>query len=192
MQPFTPTIVALNAKEKTGDEPPAASTTLRQAYIRRHAEMRQFLRRRTGDADAADELVQDVWEHIAEIADEPDHENPDGLLQRIIVVLALKWQRRRHLHPIFDDPDILYENLLDDAPDAERALHAKRGISYLGQLIDELPPKKRAVYVLYRGRGLSLKQTADQLGISVKTVKAHMSQTMHFLRQRMLDAGLWP
>ncbi len=81
---------------------------------------------------------------------------------------------------------------MEDAVDMERTLHARRGVEYLRQLIDEMPPRRRAVFLLYRARGLSLRETADELGISIKTVKAQMTEALRVLREKMSEAGLWP
>ena len=168
------------------------SETLGQAYIRQYDRMRSFLLRRTGDPQVAQELAQDVWLQIAPRADDPSIENPDAWLRRVAINLAINWLKSNSFRTGLLRHDIELADLMDDAVDMEHALHARRGVEYLSQLIDELPPRRRAVFLLYRARGLSLRETADELGISVKTVKAQMTEALKTLREKMSEAGLWP
>jgi RNA polymerase sigma factor (sigma-70 family) len=169
------------------------SETLGQAYVRRHSELRAFLLRRTGSADAADELVQEIWVRIASRAEDRTILNPDGWLQQVAVNLALRWlQRKRFRSSAHVEGAPLPEQQPDEAPAPDRALHARHGVQYLLQLVEEMPPRRRTVFLLYRGRGLSLNETAQQMGLSVLTVKRQMAEAMIFLRERMSEAGLWP
>jgi RNA polymerase sigma factor (sigma-70 family) len=175
-----------------GADPPPPSETLGQAYIRTYDEMRGFLRERTGSTDAAEELMQDVWVRIAKRADDTSIDNPDAWIQRIVINLSLTWLRRFRFNAIRHEP--LPDDLAvaDSQPDANHILMDRQRLDYLRHLVEEMPPRRRAVFVLYRGRGLSLNDTALHMGISIKTVKAQLAEAMSFLRQRMSEAGLWP
>lgn len=175
-----------------GARPEAPSETLGQAYIRQYDRMRAFLLRRTGDRQVAEELAHDVWVQIAPRADDRTIDNPDAWLRRVAANLAINWLKanafRTHLLRHDIDPGEVAENGVDMV----RTLHARHGVEYLGELIDELPPRRRAVFLLYRAQGFSLRETADELGISVKTVKVQMTEALRVLRRRMEEAGLWP
>lgn len=176
------------AAERDGD----GSETLEQAYLQHYEELKAFLHRRTGNPQAADELAHDLWIQISTRKNDAPVDNPDAWLRRVAINLAINWLKRNAYRSGFYDRDIDAAGLLEDRADIERALHARRGLEHLQQLIDELPPRRRAVFLLYRGQGLSLRETAQELGISVKTVKAQMTEALKFLRHRMNDAGLWP
>lgn len=55
--------------------------------------------------------------------------------------------------------------------------------------IQELPEKRRKVYLLSKEDGLSNAEIAEQLGISVKTVEDHMTHALKFLRNRLRKLG---
>ncbi|WEK45139.1 MAG: RNA polymerase sigma factor [Candidatus Andeanibacterium colombiense] len=172
--------------------PEARSETLGQAYIRQYDRMRAFLLRRTGDRLVAEELAHDVWIQIAPRAEDPAIENPDAWLRRVAVNLAINWLKANSYRAGMLRHDVELGEVAEDSVEMERALHARRGVEYLTRLVDELPPRRRAVFLLYRGRGLSLSETAEELGISIKTVKVQMTEALRVLRKRMEEAGLWP
>ncbi len=51
--------------------------------------------------------------------------------------------------------------------------------------MDELPEKRKKVFVLSREAGLSNKEIAAKLGISVKTVENHINLSLRFIRERL-------
>ena len=53
------------------------------------------------------------------------------------------------------------------------------------QLIDHLPEKRKQIFKLSRENGLSHKEIATQLGISVKTVEDHIMHAIRFLREHL-------
>jgi len=57
--------------------------------------------------------------------------------------------------------------------------------------VEELPEKRRQVYMLSRENGLSQKEIADKLGISVKTVENQINLSLKHIRLR-LGKGILP
>lgn len=53
--------------------------------------------------------------------------------------------------------------------------------------IEALPPKRKEIFKLSREKGLSYREIAEQLGISVKTVEAQMGQALKQLREDLKD-----
>lgn len=53
------------------------------------------------------------------------------------------------------------------------------------QLIEQLPEKRKLIFKLSREQGLSHKEIAVQLGISVKTVEDHIMHVIRFLRNHL-------
>lgn len=56
-------------------------------------------------------------------------------------------------------------------------------------LLNKVTPRQKEVFLLSRMEGLSHKEIADKLGISLNTVKKHVSNTLAFLRSQM-DSGM--
>jgi RNA polymerase sigma-70 factor (ECF subfamily) len=66
--------------------------------------------------------------------------------------------------------------------DTEQAIHAAECASLVEGAVARLSPRKRAIFQLRSDQGLSAREIADQLGISVNTVKFQLMQATKFLR----------
>lgn len=55
------------------------------------------------------------------------------------------------------------------------------------QILDTLPEKCRQVFLLSRFEELKYKEIADRLGVSLKTVEAHMGRALKTLRQELAE-----
>jgi RNA polymerase sigma-70 factor (ECF subfamily) len=58
------------------------------------------------------------------------------------------------------------------------------------RIIDQLPEKRKEIFKLCREEGLSYKEIAGKLGISVKTVEDHMLHANRFLRKQFKKIDL--
>jgi RNA polymerase sigma-70 factor (ECF subfamily) len=57
----------------------------------------------------------------------------------------------------------------------------------ISQAIDELPPRRKQIFLMSREEGLKYYEIAEQLGISIKTVEAQMGLALKQLRERLRD-----
>lgn len=55
------------------------------------------------------------------------------------------------------------------------------------QLVEQLPPQCRRVFILNRFEGLKYREVADELGMSIKTVETHMSKALAVMREGLRD-----
>ena len=56
---------------------------------------------------------------------------------------------------------------------------------YILKLLEELPPARREVFMLYWKSGLNYREIADQLNISEKTVATQVHRSLDFLRDKL-------
>jgi RNA polymerase sigma-70 factor (ECF subfamily) len=66
--------------------------------------------------------------------------------------------------------------------ETEQAIHAAECASLVQGAVARLSPRKRVIFQLRSDQGLSAREIADQLGISVNTVKFQLMQATKFLR----------
>jgi RNA polymerase sigma factor (sigma-70 family) len=170
--------------------PPSA--TLAEAYARRRKRLALFFQRRTGSAEDAEDLLQELWIRISEGGDGTQPEDPDSWLQKVAINLALNWLRQHRFRSQYMMATEEEVDALDDAPGADRQTQARQSLAVLRELIDELSPKRRRAFLLYRGEGLSLNETAEQMGVSRSTARKQIAAAINFLRGRMSEVGLWP
>lgn len=55
----------------------------------------------------------------------------------------------------------------------------------LRHAIDDLPARQKEVYIMSRAEDMSYAEIAEQLGISVNTVKFHMKEALSFIKSRV-------
>ena len=148
--------------------PPRAGTRIISGadagqLFREHSQwLLDFLRRRFGP-DGADDLAQDVFTRSLGIRGTIS--NPRALLATLARRAAADQFRREDRAAAVQvrEPESGY------LPDQlERVL--------LQQLLRELPPKVREVYLLVRVVGLTYAEAAERCGISVKRVEARMTE----------------
>jgi RNA polymerase sigma-70 factor (family 1) len=58
------------------------------------------------------------------------------------------------------------------------------------RIIEQLPEKRKEIFKLCREEGLSYKEIAEKLGISVKTVEDHIMYANRFLRKHLKEMDL--
>jgi RNA polymerase sigma factor (sigma-70 family) len=77
-------------------------------------------------------------------------------------------------------------NVLHDEISAEQLVSARQELKRLAAAMDRLPPRCREVMWLRRVQGLSQKETAERLGVSVKAIEQQVSKGGRLLAEYML------
>ena len=139
-----------------------------------------MLRRLCRNAHDADDVYQDttirVWRHFAS---RPLLRNPKAWLMTIgYRAFVDHHERRRHHEPFIE--------LADPRPD-EPAKQAEQSewSRQLETAIEALAPPFRQVIVLHYTGGLTLRQTAEAMGISLGTVKSRLNAGLLELRSTL-------
>jgi RNA polymerase sigma-70 factor (sigma-E family) len=129
----------------------------------------------TGDAHAAEDLLQTVlarvWPKWSRIAGD----NPEAYARRALVNTYASWWRRRWRG---ETPT---QELPDDT--AVRDVFAEVDLAQsLAAVVGRLPPRQRAVVVLRYFEDLSVEETAQVLGCRPGTVKSQAAKALRILR----------
>ena len=153
-----------------GTAEPEPAERLARLFDAHHARLYRLARRMVPSAEEARDAVQETFLRAARaprsIPDQPSQEEA-WLVRVLINICRDTWRkqavRRRHAE---DAPP---------APDhraAESALIAK---STIWRALDALPPRRRAILVLYEIEGTPIPSIARLLGITSVTVRWHLS-----------------
>jgi RNA polymerase sigma factor (sigma-70 family) len=102
-------------------------------------------------------------------------------LHRLAVNTALMELRSRRGQPRFDED----EDALDDLGVADSAGQGTALSLDLERAVATLPPRARAVLVLYDVEGWKHEEIAGELGMAVGSSKAQLHRARHLLRERL-------
>lgn len=69
--------------------------------------------------------------------------------------------------------------------DPVMALHRKEVRQFIQATVNKLTPRQREVFLLSRESGLKQAEIAEQLGMTVATVKSHLTDALNFLRSEI-------
>ncbi len=140
----------------------------------------RFVRDKSQAEDLAQEVFFKFWEKRQQIHIQS---SLPAYLKMMATNEALQWLRKqRH----YEDESGL-ETISENTPDGMEQLKAKELSTTLSKAIDQLPPKCRAIFQMSRQEGLTYKQIAEKLDISIKTVENQMSKALKDLKYYLRD-----
>lgn len=146
-----------------------------------------YLRRMWPRSQDVEDLAQEAYARLYQAALLNRPVNARAFLFTIARHLMADRIRRERIVSIQAIGDLESLNVLVDEVSAERQVTAHQELSRLAEALDALPPKCREVVWLRRVEELSQQQVAERLGITVKTVEAHIARGMELLTQSILS-----
>lgn len=144
--------------------------------------LRRFLRSRVGDADVAEDLLQEVFLRLHERSDRiGELERIDAWLFRVARNVAIDHLRRRGRASASEPSEPSESPAVTDDDHAARVLAA-----WLGARLAALPERYREVLELTEQQGLSQRAAAQQLGLPYSTVKSRVQRGRDLLHADLL------
>jgi RNA polymerase sigma factor (sigma-70 family) len=135
--------------------------------------------RRLKNKDQCKDLIQevfiDLWSRRAQVT----ISNLKAYLLTAVRFQVYKLVAKEKAGPAFFE---LYETIASTAFGAEGALMEKEFMEHVNTWIDELPEKKRTMFLLHTQHDKSTKEIAHQLSLSQKTVQNQLGATISRLR----------
>lgn len=133
----------------------------------------------TKDIDSAKEIVQEVlyqfWKNRQKLK---EHISIRNYLKRAVInrsINHIKYQSR------FTTDEVL-GNTGSSNIQPDREMEAKQLKEVVDQAVANLPEKARVIFILRRHEGLSLKEIAEKLEISPKTVENQITRALKLLK----------
>jgi RNA polymerase sigma-70 factor (ECF subfamily) len=189
----------------TASPDPVASTTLestplghqelvarigagdRQAFatlVRRYyASLCDFVYRRVGSREVAEDIVQEVFIRIWERGDTWDCREPEAYLYRAVRNRTLMHHRaervRARWRATFGAAEAIDERTADEQ------MRYDELVQMIEQGVSRLPERCRMVYTMSRVQGMSHADIARAMGISIKTVEVQMGRALKSLRAHL-------
>ena len=138
----------------------------------------RLLANRSRAEDAVQETFLKVWQQLPAFRGDSEFST---WLHRLAVNTALMELRSRRSRPLEDDD----EEALDTFGHPDSAGHVTALSMDLGRAVASLPPRARAVLVLYDVEGWKHEEIAAELGMAVGSSKAQLHRARHLLRERL-------
>jgi RNA polymerase sigma factor (sigma-70 family) len=122
-----------------------------------------------GNEDEALDATQDVFVRLLQAGDRLKMKYPSSFLYTTATNLCLNRIRDRARHGETDDDQLLYQIATID--DTEERVGAR---SVLGRLFGQSPQSSRTIATLHYVDGLTLEETAREVGMSVSGVRKRL------------------
>lgn len=155
---------------------------LAQHIVPHERTIRSWLARRTHDLEI-DDIIQEMYARLASLDDAEGIRNPRQYAAQTAISIALNLARHARVVPMIPIGDFEELGLASQEPSPERTVKSRDELRELENTLQELPPLCRKAFLLRRVDGLSQKEVADKLGISIKTVEKYMARSVRFLIQ---------
>jgi RNA polymerase sigma-70 factor (ECF subfamily) len=156
----------------------------------RGALMRFFERRAPQLKSDTDDLTQEVFVRLASRRECQPIEHVDGyIFQTASSVLADRARRQAvraaDKHVCYDEGEHAVE---DFSP--ERVLLAREQVAMVRTVLERLPDRVRAAFLLHRFEELSYSEIAKRLGVSVSSIEKYISQALKELTAARMEGDL--
>ncbi len=137
---------------------------------------------------AAQEVVSDLFYKI--LKNPKTLQNVDSFDNYIFLAVknqSLTYLNKNKNRAIFDSLSHEEDYILPDLKNPENSLLSDELFRLVEKVIQELPPKRKAIYQLVKEEGKKYKEVAEILDISVKTVELQMSLALKLMRKSVKD-----
>ena len=141
------------------------------------------------DEDISKDLVQEVFVNLWEKRGQVNlNLNFDNYIFTIVYNSIRKFFRKKSIETKFIDQ--LSKNSPEIIESVDGIVIYNELLELATRTIENLPPKRKAVYKLSRQEGLKIKEIADKLNISTRTAENHLAKALKYLKEELSGISL--
>jgi RNA polymerase sigma-70 factor (ECF subfamily) len=144
-------------------------------YVEHHGWLKGWLRKKLGCSDTAADLAQDTFVRVMTARRPTVFDQPRAYLTTIARNLVVDHWRRAELEQAYVAAIALRSE--PEAPSEEERLLILESLVRIDAVLHALPAVTRKIFLLSQLDGLTYADIAEQLGMSVVTVKRHMRKS---------------
>ncbi|WP_445115690.1 sigma-70 family RNA polymerase sigma factor [Acinetobacter sp. WZC-1] len=152
------------------------SDSVEYLYKNHHAWLYGWLRNRLKQDALAADLAHDTFIKIIQHHERYSYEQPRALLTTIARNLANKWWQRKQIEQAYQDSLLLQET--EYYPSPEQEVIVIQALLELSSIMRGLKDREKQVFILWQIEGLNYARIAEQLDVSLITVKRDMKKIM--------------
>ncbi|PKU22595.1 RNA polymerase sigma factor [Telmatospirillum siberiense] len=166
---------------------------LRRLLVADYGSLKQRLARRFGSSDFAGEVLHEAWLHLNHLEGsgaEASVRNPAAYLYRLALNIAVD-QKRADSRWLAKAEIESYCSLAVNELDPGRVAEARSELSTLSRALENIPPRRRAIFVASRLENLSHKEIAERYGVTVRIVDRELKAALDYFSE-VLEKKLAP
>jgi RNA polymerase sigma factor (sigma-70 family) len=182
---------ALDAEWMTSEQDRRISETV----LRERGRLRNFIRKRVGDAGDAEDILQDVFYELVEayrLMKPVEHVTAwmfTVARNRITDLFRARKPQVSAQEPVAfgeDGAELVLEDLLPSPDAGPEAAYAREVLlEELDAALEELPYEQREVFIAHEMEGRSFNELASETGLSVNTLLSRKHYAVVHLRERL-------
>lgn len=164
-----------------------ALAIMRRIFLDRYDDIKARLTKRLGSVDHASDAMQDTWLRLEHAVRVGPVQSPDNYLYRIALNVAQdqrRVERRQRISPIEIESLLV---LADDAPTPEQTVLGRSDLKAFKAIIEELPERRREIFMAARIGHMSHQEIADCLGISRQLATKEINLALRHCLVRMKE-----
>jgi RNA polymerase sigma-70 factor (ECF subfamily) len=161
---------------------------LRAVFLEVRPMLLRLVTARVGNRDDAEDLLQDMWLRIDQLAAAPVAQ-PAAFLYRIAANLATDRRIAAGRRGARETAWLDVQPLAEELPDAERVLIARERLALVQAAMAAMPERMREALRMFRVENQPQRAIADTLGISVSGVEKLLQRAYRQLHDALETPG---
>lgn len=158
------------------------NTTTERVWETFHAPLQQFIRRRVSDDATAEDLLQDVFLNIHQHVETlRDVKKLESWIYQVTRNAIIDYYRSIRKTTTLEEPEAL--QLTEDLPDEDVISELFPSVR---AMVMSLPAQDRQALILTEYQGLTQKELAERLGLSISGAKSRVQRARAKLKQQLL------
>lgn len=166
-----------------GNEDRGRTSAILAAFLSVEPMLRQYVMRFALREEDIDDILQEAFLRAYQSERTQVIRAPRSFLFRVARNVALNEIARKANRLMVLVGDSAALDVIDEGPSVERQLEIRRSFDALNAVIAALPPQCRRVLVMRKVFGLSHKEIARRMDISVRTVEKHLAKALERCQQ---------
>jgi len=165
--------------------------TLRATLLERYDELTMRLAQALGSRDSAENALQDTYLRLMreDLAELGEIHNPRNYLFRMALNIASSNRRNEPRWLSYAESEAFLDTL-DDQPDPERVAVGRSELAFVQKALDELPPRRRAIFEAAWIDERPQKDIAARHDLSVRMVQIELKQAMEHVADRLARSNI--